>query len=361
MKEFFLPLTEPIGAVWAVMAAGVIWLLCKRQWKAALWLGSPTVLVFVLGSTPLIEGIVGREEGGMDNRPRTTDNRQQTTDHGLQTADHGLQTTDHGPQTTNDGQQTTDHGQQTVEQGKPTGDENPRSTVSGLRSPVPSQGSPVPSDGSTVPPGEAAVGGAQPVVGSPSSVVRSPLSVVPSASPDAVLVLGGGVRMSESDRFGFAPSDAFARIFSGIELVREGQAKTLVLGGSYPYPGKLEQPSMVAVRDWIAQWGLTTAAVTNLGICYNTHDEALAFKSLYESQGWKSVILVTSALHMKRSVALFRKLGIPVEPSPADFEVYGVSQDSHFSIFPRLHRFRLWTLYLHERIGWWVYAMKGWV
>lgn len=331
MKEFFLPLTEPVGAVWAVMAAGVVWLLCKRQWKGAVWLGSPTVVLFLLGSTPLIEGIVGREEGMVGRGQWVTDKGLRTTDHGPWTTDQRPKTADSSPPTTSQGPRTTDNGLQ------PGGDESPGSTVYGLRS--------------TVPPGGPTV----PVQGSPL--------VAPSIhSPgDAVLVLGGGVRMSEFDRFGFAPRDAFARIFSGIQLVREGRARTLVLGGSYPYPGKPELPSFLAVEDWMGQWGLTTAVVTNLGICYNTHDEALAFKSLYETQGWKSVILVTSALHMKRSVALFQKLGITVEPATADFEVYGVSQDSRFSIFPRLHRFRLWGLYLHEQVGWWVYAMKGWV
>ena len=181
------------------------------------------------------------------------------------------------------------------------------------------------------------------------------------AAADVVVVLGGGIRMSHYDTFGFAPADAFARVITGIELMRTGKGKMLVLGGSYPYPGKPQVPGMTAVQEWVNAWGIARCDVTNLGICLNTHDEAIAFKKMKRFQDWNSIILVTSALHMKRSVALFKKLGIQVEPVASDFEVLGASQDLPFSIFPRQHRFRLWGLYLHEKIGWMVYRNKGWV
>jgi uncharacterized SAM-binding protein YcdF (DUF218 family) len=120
---------------------------------------------------------------------------------------------------------------------------------------------------------------------------------------------------------------------------------------------------MGVLQDWVARWGLVSGAgaITNLGICFTTRDEAVAFKKLKEGQGWQKIILVTSALHLRRSEALFRKLGIEVIPVAADFEVLGVPQDSHFSPFPRQGRFRLLALYLHEKIGWWVYRVRGWV
>ncbi len=62
MKEFLMPLTEPVGAVWAVMALGLVWLLIRRRWQGAIVLGVPTVLLFVLGSTSLVEGLVEKEE-----------------------------------------------------------------------------------------------------------------------------------------------------------------------------------------------------------------------------------------------------------------------------------------------------------
>ena len=118
---------------------------------------------------------------------------------------------------------------------------------------------------------------------------------------------------------------------------------------------------MATVQDWVVSWRVINAPVMNLGLCANTHDEALAFRKLKESHGWKKVILVTSALHMRRSVALFKKQGIDVEAVPADFESYGVARDPGVSPFPRIGRFVLLSRYLHEKIGWWVYTWRGWI
>jgi uncharacterized SAM-binding protein YcdF (DUF218 family) len=252
--------------VWCLMALGVIWLLVRRHWRPALWLGIPTVLIFLLGSTRLAETLVAAEEA--------------------QWAPHA-----------------------------------------------------------------------------PSSVLRPPSSAS-GLSPrraDAVVALGGGDRISTCDLLGFAVSDGGSRLLTAIELVRTGQASNLVLGGSWPLPANPKLPSMIVLQQWVVSWGLVTNPVTNLGICINTHDEALAYQSLSTNQGWKSLILVTSALHMRRSLALFRKLGLEVTPVAADFQVYGVPQEMPFSPFPRQRPFHLLSLYLHEQIGWWVYRGRGWV
>jgi uncharacterized SAM-binding protein YcdF (DUF218 family) len=262
MKQFFAPLTEPLGVIWLLMALSVIWLLLRRQWRSALWLGIPTVLLFLIGSTSVAESLVAAEE-----RPWAS------------------------------------------------------------------------------------------VLRLPSSVSRR--TDAPAA--DAVVALGGGDRISQHDALGFAIYDGGSRLLTAIELVRSGRAKTLVLGGSWPLPSNPRLPSMSVVQAWVASWELASGGMTNLGICLTTHDEALAFKKLQESQGWRSALLVTSALHMRRSEALFKKQGIEVTPVAADFEVCGVPQEMPFSPFPRQWRFYLFSLYMHEKIGWWVYRGRGWV
>src|ERR1035441_6158911 len=62
MYQFFNPLTEPIGALWSLMVWSVLWLVFRRQWRSAFWLGLPTAVLFVIGSTPLTEMLVAREE-----------------------------------------------------------------------------------------------------------------------------------------------------------------------------------------------------------------------------------------------------------------------------------------------------------
>ena len=66
-----------------VMELDGIWLLYRRQWRSALWLGLPTVLLFVIGSTPLPEKLVASEErqwaGSSEVGGQGTDYRRRTT------------------------------------------------------------------------------------------------------------------------------------------------------------------------------------------------------------------------------------------------------------------------------------------
>jgi hypothetical protein len=85
VKEFFLPLAEPLGAIWLLMLVSLGWLLWQRQWRSAVWLAGPVLLIFVLASTPLVECLVasaerpyinasiaqypGARDGAVDSRP----------------------------------------------------------------------------------------------------------------------------------------------------------------------------------------------------------------------------------------------------------------------------------------------------
>ena len=306
MNQFFAPLAEPVGALWCLMILGVLWLLCRRQWRSAIWLGLPTVLLFTIGSTPLAETLVAVEErqwaGNSDVRGQMTE----------------VEKTETGNQKLEIAGQKTEHGKQ------PGGSK-----------------------------------GRKPVMADNSQL--STLNSQTNAPFDAVVALGGGERVSQNDLLGFAEGDGGSRVLTAVQLVRLGKAKTLVLGGSWPIPGQPDVSSMSVVQDWVTGWGLVGGAVTNLGVCINTHDEAVAFRKLARSQGWKKVMLVTSALHMRRAVALFKKQGIEVTPVAADFQVLGVPQDLSFKPFPQQHRLFLLALYLHEKIGWWAYRARGWV
>jgi len=253
--RFFSPLFEPLGAIWLVMVFGAFRLTWRRQWRGAAWLGVPAVLIFLIGSTPLVDAMVARAE-----RPQA------------------------------------------------------RAEMDRL------------------------------------------------AEADVVVALGGGYYLSENDMFGFSLTTGGSRVLTALELVRRGKAKALVLGGCGPLTGKPGVVTSSAVQEWVLASGLTTVTVTNLGFCANTHDEAVRFKQFSRQRGWRKVILVTSALHIPRSVAVFAAQGVAVVPVACDFQAYGVpSPRGDFSPFPRQRRFQHLSLYLHEKIGWLAYRWRGWV
>jgi uncharacterized SAM-binding protein YcdF (DUF218 family) len=189
-------------------------------------------------------------------------------------------------------------------------------------------------------------------------------AVVAAMAPrkaDAVLTLGGTHVPSQHDSFLFSLGDAADRLVTAIELVRSGLAPTLVLGGAGPVSVGSSQASHTLVITWIEKWSLVDTPVLHLGICKNTRQEALQTRSLMDERKWSSIVLVTSALHMKRARGTFEKVGIKVVPVPSDFRAEGVFQAEGFHLFPRVGHLWLLTDYLHERVGWVYYRLRGWL
>lgn len=260
LKAFFLPLLEPLGAIWLLMVIGTLWAAWRKQWSCVRWLGLAALLIFLAGSPPLTEIIVSAAEKRYVPRGQ------------WQASDS------------------------------------------------------------------------------------------PWAGADAIVVLGGGYKLSEHDTLGFAVSSGGSRILAGLELARGLKPKALVLGGSVPIPGKPGVLTTAPVANWVQQMAGDGLVVTNLGFCADTHVEALRFKNMKEQSGWRKTILVTSALHMRRSEAVFRKAGVEVIPFACDFQRYGTpARLFGMSLFPTEDRLRILSLYVHEQVGWFMYRWRDWI
>ncbi len=181
---------------------------------------------------------------------------------------------------------------------------------------------------------------------------------------DAVLVLGGYLSNGHHEPAGFDFSDASDRIMAGVELVRRGKAKHLVIGGGANIVEGRVQTEADAVEPWLQRWNLVSAPIVRLPVCTNTRDEAAALANLMKERGWKSVLLVTSAWHMRRSEAVFRTAGVSVTPVACDFSAYPIGEGRLLNAWPivptpgKLHDF---AVYCHEIIGWWYYRARGWI
>jgi uncharacterized SAM-binding protein YcdF (DUF218 family) len=175
-------------------------------------------------------------------------------------------------------------------------------------------------------------------------------------------MLGGIHDPSVHDPFGFALGTGSQRLVAAVQVVREGKGRALVLGGSGPLPGKPGQSAASLLCDFARQWQLCSAEILDLGICQNTHDEALRLHQLCAERGWQHITIVTSALHMRRAEATIRKLNGDVATVACDLRVYGVKQEPWKSFpFPQTERMKLLKDYLHELVGGWVYRWRGWI
>ena len=188
--------------------------------------------------------------------------------------------------------------------------------------------------------------------------ILSTIETAPHA--DAVVVLGGGWRTSRSD---FASLDLTAcgdRLIAGFELCRRGNATNLVVGGDPLEQAPGMKPSSQKVRSWFYEWKLSPATFHTLGPVRSTREEALRTRELCDRLGWTNVLLVTSAMHMRRSVATFEKAGVHVHPVACDFQVLRFPVNGVVvKWFPDEDALATFALGWHEQLGWLAYRAFG--
>ena len=179
---------------------------------------------------------------------------------------------------------------------------------------------------------------------------------------DTIVLLGGG---AEPARYEFSEvhlSPAGDRLIFVSALMRLGKAPVLILGGGgSKFDGHLKLECDY-VRELLAALGTPTASMIPLGMNADTHEEALHARAVATAQGWNRILLVTSANHMRRASAVFRKQGFDVIPAPCNFQSsISMAPESFYICVPRHEGFAKLATWMHEKAGWWIYRWRGWV
>ncbi|MEO0443752.1 MAG: YdcF family protein [Pseudomonadota bacterium] len=134
----------------------------------------------------------------------------------------------------------------------------------------------------------------------------------------AVVVLGAGRQRKPLEYTDDQPSyHALWRLRYGFRLARELNLPLITSGGTvYPYETLSE--AQIAATVLQEDYGFTN--VIQEGSSRNTWQNAQNTASLAKEVGFKQVILVTHAYHMRRSELSFNKAGLDVIAMPTGFQ-----------------------------------------
>lgn len=188
----------------------------------------------------------------------------------------------------------------------------------------------------------------------------------PLPSADVILLLGGATDFDGYPQTTVALNERADRIWYAAWLYHQGAADKLLLsGGLLPGNGRSEANRMA---DALSLMGVPPTAVYLEEASRNTYENARFSQPILEENGLETILLVTSALHMPRSVAIFEKQGMAVIPAPTDYEsVQSQPNQQGEQLFTLLHilpdatSLKRTTLVLKEYIGLLVYRMQGWL
>jgi uncharacterized SAM-binding protein YcdF (DUF218 family) len=180
---------------------------------------------------------------------------------------------------------------------------------------------------------------------------------------DAVVLLGGGSVKSRYESHQMHLNHGGDRVTMAMDLMLSNRAPTLVIGGAYTSYEEDKWSDSEITKAWFEAGNkLPGKEIVALKICRNTFDEAVFVKNLAIERGWTNVLLVTSAFHMKRAAGVFRTQGIPVTVVPCNFFTrvsrYGKAS---VHIIPKWGGFEKTSRYVHEKIGWIYYRLRGWI
>lgn len=177
---------------------------------------------------------------------------------------------------------------------------------------------------------------------------------VKSVKADIIVVLGSGAVDLSSRGLESMPSDcSLERVVAAVKLYRELHIPIVVTGGAGD-PAKPQLSDAEPMGRLALDLGVPKKDVFVDNASFNTLASARNMKAAF---GGKRMILVTSAYHLKRSVAMFRKQGLDVLPQPSGF-VSGQRDPSFYAAIPRLAYLNTSSKALSERLSLAWYGLK---
>lgn len=178
-----------------------------------------------------------------------------------------------------------------------------------------------------------------------------------AATPGSVIVvLAGGLSGSPAtpEEYSRLHESTLRRTLEGVRLAARTRDSRLVLAG-----GSGDQVREADLMGSLARaLGFPSARMSLERASQTTHESAEALAVLLRTEaGTRQTVLVTSALHMPRALASFRRAGLPVCPYPVDYRQ--AESRLHEMLIPQLSALSKGVQAYHEIVGLLVYRITG--
>ncbi|MCX6055753.1 MAG: YdcF family protein [Chloroflexi bacterium] len=188
---------------------------------------------------------------------------------------------------------------------------------------------------------------------------------------DVIVVLGGGTEPLLDPRPMVEVNAAGDRvIYTAKVFTQQPDIKILLSGGNIEF---LDQGASSPANDMyelLSFMGVPESSMILQGKSQNTYEDALYSCEMIKAQGFKKIILITSAMHMPRSVLLFEKQGCEVIPAPTDYSITTNSwerlwhpsiEEFVINLIPSYSNLSEITKAMKEYLGMFTYRLKGWI
>ncbi len=176
----------------------------------------------------------------------------------------------------------------------------------------------------------------------------------------AIVLLGSGsfTVHGHDEQMGVIDPAGAARVLEAVHVYHVLGSPWIISSGGAA-GGFQTEPSAATMRVALVQLGVPADRIVLESGSVNTHDEAVLVAPMLRALQADGVVLVTSDIHMRRSLATFRSAGIAPVPAIAPDPFNSESRIRAF--IPTIDGLRFTSAVVHEYMGLVYYSLRGWI
>jgi len=153
------------------------------------------------------------------------------------------------------------------------------------------------------------------------------------------------------------------RVTHTVQLYKLGLIRQILVSGGSGRLVTKEEPEANKFKKAMVMMGVPDSVIMLENETRNTYESAVRVKPMLDSLHLdsKDCLLITSAFHMRRSLACYRKAGLAIAPFSTDFYSNPRSFYPDNLLIPRLDAMMIWQKLVKEWVGMLAYKMSGYI
>ncbi len=185
-----------------------------------------------------------------------------------------------------------------------------------------------------------------------------PAKLPAGKSYEAGILLGGLAGYDKNER-GYFGNNA-DRFIQTANLYHQGIIKRIIVSGGTGKLSQDEPPESIFLRTQFLANGIPDSAIIIESRSKNTYENGVFSKEITDSLHLSPpFVLITSAIHMKRSVSVFKKSGFDCIGFPCDYKVVPEKFTIEEALLPHIALLNEWSFFIKEIVGLYVYKLTG--
>lgn len=177
------------------------------------------------------------------------------------------------------------------------------------------------------------------------------------------VVLTGTVipQLKPDDRVYF--SKGADRVVHTVQLYKLGLIRKILVSGGSGRIVDIEEREADQFKKVMVMMGVPDSAIMLENETRNTYESAQEVRRILDNAGYTAddCLLITSAFHMRRSLACYRKVGLDLDTFSTDFYAHHGTYYPDAFLIPKVEALVIWNKLVKEWVGLIAYRFAGYI